>query len=187
MPASEVRVLAQLQFLVSDEAGRLLASIPSLLRRLATTTVTEEEWSIERVRGAIQWQKTLALRATSGLPHLYVTSPARRAYQTAENELLVFLLDAIVTLGRGTGWQHSMSEGAGSLISERTAEAERWRHSRMLAEVDRREPSATKLARIAGGRHRRRYQPVLDAYQVYKVLVAQLSRRGIRRAVETQG
>ena len=126
-------------------------------------------------------------RSTSGLPHLYVTSPARRAYQTPENELLVFLLDAMVALGRGTGWQHSTSEGAGSFVRKRTAEAEHWRHSRMLAEVERREPSATKLARIANGRHRRRYQPVLDAYQVYRILVAQLDRQGIQRAVETHG
>ena len=62
MPATELQTVAQLQFLASRELGALLQQLPMLVRRLATTTTSEEEWSAERVRGSIQWSKTLSMR-----------------------------------------------------------------------------------------------------------------------------
>ena len=47
--------------------------------------------------------------------------------------------------------------------------------------------TATKLARIRSGRHRRRYQAVLDAYGRYRLLAERLDRTTIRNAVETHG
>jgi hypothetical protein len=41
--------------------------------------------------------------------------------------------------------------------------------------------------RVRSGRFRRRYQPVLDAYDRYAALVGRLDRRAIRQAVETYG
>lgn len=55
MPPHELRTLGRIQFLISDELGELLRQLPFLARRLATTTANEEEWSAERIRGAIQW------------------------------------------------------------------------------------------------------------------------------------
>jgi hypothetical protein len=185
MPASAVRALARVQFLACEEVKRLLEQLPFLLRQLATTTVAEEEWSTDRVRGAIQWGKTVGLRAATGLQHLYVTVPARREYQTPENELLVFVLDAIVVLGRETGWHQSAVGDVGTLVASRVADAERWRQSRMLSEVERRPITATKLARIRNGRRRRRYQAALDAYERYATWVSRLDREAVRRAVES--
>src|SRR4051794_15846486 len=65
MPISEIQAVAQLEFLASPELGALLQQLPFLVRRLATTTATEEEWSAERVRGAIQWNKTFGMRAAT--------------------------------------------------------------------------------------------------------------------------
>jgi len=52
---SDIKVLAELHFLLSTEVGSLVDDLPQLVRRLATTTVVEEEVSPERVRGAISW------------------------------------------------------------------------------------------------------------------------------------
>jgi hypothetical protein len=183
----ELRILGRLQFLVSDELGELLSQLRFLVRRLATTTASEEEWSEDRIRGAIQWSQTIGARRATGIPHLYVTAPARRAYQTPENELLALLLDAVVTLGRESGWRRSESADVGRLISSRVEAAERWLQTRALLEVDRRPMSPRKLARVRSGRHRRRYQAVLDAYGRYRVLAEQLDRAAIREAVETYG
>jgi hypothetical protein len=183
----ELRTLGRLQFLVSDEVGELLRQLPILVRRLATTTASEEEWSAERVRGAIQWGRTIGVRQATGIPHLYVTSPARRAYQTPENELLALVLDAVVALGKQSGWHRSASEGVGRLVSDRVSEAERWLTTRSLLEVERRPMTPTKLARIRTGRNRRRYQPVLDAYERYRLLAEHLDRKAIQEAVETYG
>src|SRR4051812_39163221 len=77
MSESDVRAIARVQFVLSHEVTELLAGMPRLVRRLATTTVREEEWSLDRVRGPIEWTPTLSGRLTTGLPHLYVTAPAR--------------------------------------------------------------------------------------------------------------
>lgn len=183
----ELRTLGRLQFLVSDELGNLLRQLPFLVRRLATTTASEEEWSAERIRGAIQWGRTIGARQATGIPHLYVTSPARRAYQTPENELLALVLDAVVLLGRQSGWHRSESADVGKLVSSRVAEAERWLQTRALLEVERRPMTAMKLSRIRSGRHRRRYQATLETYDRYRLLAQQLDRSTIRSAVESYG
>jgi hypothetical protein len=187
MPATDLRAVGGLQFLTSDELGRLLDGMPSLLRRLATTTLHEEEWSLERIRGSIQWGRTIGLRHATGLSHLYVTAPTRRAYQTPENEMLVFLLDETVRLGRLSGWHRSTSEAAGLVVSTRVTQAERWRQSRMLAEVDRQPITPKQLSRVRAGRFRRRYQAVLDAFDRHHQLIGVLDRAAIREAVERHG
>src|SRR5262249_11363897 len=154
----------------------LVRQLPFLVRRLSTTTATEEERSPERIRGAIQWGQTLSARHATGIPHMYVTSPARRAYQTPENELLVLVLDAVVRLGKQTGWYRSESADVGRLVSSRVAEAERWLQMRALLEVERRPITPTKLARVRSGRHRRRYHAAVAAYDRYCPLAQRLDR-----------
>jgi hypothetical protein len=187
MPASDLRAVGGLQFLTSDALRHLLDGMPFLLRRLATTTLHEEEWSLERIRGSIQWGRTIGLRHATGLQHLYVTAPSRRAYQTPENEILVFLLDETVRLGRLSGWHRSTSEAAGRIVSGTVAQAERWRQSRMLGEVDRRPITPRLVSRVRAGRFRRRYQAVLDAFDRYYELIGVLDRAAIREAVERHG
>jgi hypothetical protein len=186
MPASQVRTLAQVQFVLSEPVRELLDDMPVLLRRLATTTVLEEERSAERVRGAIAWGRTISAQAASGLTTLYVTAPARRAFQTPENELLVFVLRAIIDVARKTGWadlQHR-SPGAGRDVRRRHDDATRWLSARMLQDIDARRVTGRTVARVRSGRNRRRYRHVLAAYEVYRRLVARLDRAAVRKAVE---
>jgi hypothetical protein len=187
LPAGDVRALGGLQFLTSDEVGMLLERLPSLLRRLATTTAHEEEWSSERIRGAVQWGTTIAVRNATGMRHLYVTHPSRRAYQTPENEMLVFLLDEVVRLGRLSGWRRSTSDFVGSTVSTRVGDAERWMQARPLAQVVRRPLSPQAVSRIRSGRSKRRYGPVIAAYDCHRALVGRLDRAGVRDAVERHG
>ncbi len=181
----DVLALARVHFLLGLEVQALLDGLPVLLRQLATTTAHEEEQSAERVRGAILWGSTLATRIAVGLPHLYVTAPARRAFQNPENELLVFMLDAIAQLGQQTGWYHAEGEGIGQLVNERTAAAQRWLHSRMLLEVERRPPTPRSVVRVRTGRHQRRYQHTVRAWERYRSLVARLDRPALRELVES--
>jgi hypothetical protein len=182
---ADVLALARVHFLLTPEVQTLLDGLPFLLRQLATTTAREEEQSAERVRGAIVWGSTIAARTATGLPHLYVTAPARRAYQTPENELLVFVLDAIAQLGQQTSWHGNDGTGIGRLVSERTAVAHRWLQSRMLLEVERRPPTARSMARVRAGRHRRRYQHAISVWERYRSLVAQLDRAVLRELIES--
>jgi hypothetical protein len=116
-----------------------------------------------------------------------VTRPAHRAFDTPENQLLVFLLKAISTLGQRTGWASSQSESSGRLVSSRTALADRWLASRMLQSIPWRPPTPRSISRIVMGRHRRRFQLALDAYSVYQRLIEHLSPDAIRETIEQRG
>src|SRR5262245_27204023 len=141
MPASQVRVLAQLQFILSEPVGRLLEQMPFLVRRLSTTTADEIEISAERIRGAIRWGEAFGYRAATGVPHVFVTAPSRRAYNTPENQILVFALDCIATFGKRTGWHHSTTSGPAEMVRSRVAEATRWLGARAFEDIPANPPT----------------------------------------------
>jgi hypothetical protein len=184
MQEHEVRQLGSVHFVLSEQVKRLLGDMPSLIRRLATTTVVDEEWSVERVRGPIRWGPTIGARAATGLPHLYITAPADRAFQTPENELLVHALEAITTAGRHAGGERPGRSGIGLDVRDRAMRSERWLQTRMLSSVVRRPVDAKTINRIRAGRSRRRYQSAVDVALLHERLVRRVDRRAIRAAVE---
>ena len=184
MSTADVRTLAQLHFVLSDEAARLLAQMPSLARRLSTTAQDDREVSAERVRGAIRWGETVSLRAATGMPNLFVTSPARRAFDTPENQLLAFSLAAIAQFGRLTGWQDSTSKGVGEIVRTRTTDATRWGQVRALSELKKTPPAPTTVARVRTGRKRQLYSSALSVHELYQEFISRLNRDSIRSAVE---
>jgi hypothetical protein len=186
MPAGDVRTLAQLQFVLSEPVGRVLEDMPQLMRRLTTTTVRETEAAADRVRGPVRWAETFPARAVSGLPHLYVTAPARRAFETPENELLVFVLEAIVQAGRATGWHESARRGPGDDLRRRVDVAVRWRQARALIDIAAVEPSPRHLSRVRAGRAARRYANVIEACDLYLAFLKRLDRDAIRDAIENR-
>lgn len=187
-PVEDVAELAKLYFLLSTEVSEFLRQLPDLARRLSTTSVRDEERSTERVRGAVSWGQTMTGRLTSGTPHLHVTAPVDRAYQTPENELLAHVLDAVVTLAVASKWHLTRTRHEpATTIRNHLLEASKWQNSSMLATIDRIPPTTRSLGRIAGGRTRRRYQPVLAAYRKWDLLVRRCDRAAIRAAIEEVG
>src|SRR5258708_1160126 len=82
------------------------------------------------------------LRSHTGLPIIFVTAPAARVYQTAENELLVHVLDAVAAAGRSSGWAESRThEIPGAKVRERLSAAQKWQQNRMLHGVERVRPT----------------------------------------------
>ncbi|MCX8495924.1 MAG: hypothetical protein ORN51_07055 [Akkermansiaceae bacterium] len=186
MPAAEVRFLARLQFVLSDQVGRLLEEMPTLLRRLNTTTAAETEISQDRVRGAIRWSETFAYRAATGSRTAYVTTPTRRAFETEENQLLAFTLKAVAEFGRTTGWHRGAADGPAGEISSRAAQSTRWLQTRQLIDISPITPTPTSLSRIRARRTRRRYQTALDVFDLYQRYIARTDRNAIRDAVENR-
>lgn len=194
LPASDVAVLARLHFLLSDELGQLTEELPSLTRHLATSSAQEEEWHPERIRGPVQWGRTLSARGASGNPSAFVTVPARRAFQTPENELLVAVLDAVDSIGRDARWQveapaatfeeDQRREGVRQTIQSRLAAVGKWRQARALAEVERVRPTPRSLHRVRTGRRAQRYASTLAAYERWQSLVVQSDRRAVMKLVE---
>lgn len=184
MPRAEVRYLAELQFILSDEVGRLLEQMPLLIRPLTTTSVAEVETSTDRIRGAIRWGETFAQRAATGYPHLFVTAPTRRAFETPENAVLAFALRAVAESGTSTRWHESTVAGPAQLVRERVAESTRWHQARPFTGLGMSMPSATMLGRVRASCNRRRYQAALDVVDLYRRFVARLNRRAIREVIE---
>jgi hypothetical protein len=184
-PEADALRLGELQFLLSEEVGAFILALPGLVRRLATSSAREEQWSNERLHGPVQWNQTLSLRGATGSRQIFVTAPAKRVHQTSENELLVHVLDAIVRVTRSGGWDQSRSgKDPARMVRERLSKAEKWQQSRMLSSVERTPPTSRDVARIRSGRTRQRYTSVLAAYDRLMSLVERLDRQAIRSAVE---
>lgn len=184
---ADVRLLGARQFLVSGEASAFVEALPRLIRSLATTSSADEEWSPDRVRGPIVWGRTLGLRAAAGVRHGYVTRPSRRAYQTPENELLVFLMDEVVRLSTAVGWRWPIGEGVGAEVSQRAAVVERWLGARSISQVERVPVTPRAVSRVRARRSRKRYQPVLAAHEIHERFVRMAERSEVRAAIEHSG
>jgi hypothetical protein len=184
MPAAEVRTLAQAQFILGEDVRALLDGMGGLMRRLATTTVDEEECSAEHVRGPIQWGPTLMEQSKTGLRHRYVTAPAKRAFDTPENRILVAALVAIVDVGERTGWHRLGERHLAGEVRARVDEARHWRSRRALSSILVTNPTPRALSRLASGRTRRRYRPAVEVVRTHQRLVRRLDRDAIRTAVE---
>jgi hypothetical protein len=187
-PEADAVRLGELQFLLSAEVGAFLDGLPQLARQLSVSSDRAEQWGYDKLRGPVQWQRTLAARAATGAPHVFVTTPSHRVYQTTENELLVHVLDAVATVARRTGWAERALSGDGSqMVRDRLSEAERWQQSRMLQSVERVPPTPRSLSRIRSGRQGLRYTRVLSAHRQLVSLVEELDRPAIRSAIENAG
>ena len=184
MPPSELLTLAHAHFILSPDVSRLLESMGGLMRRLATTTVDEEERSADRIRGPIQWGPTLAAQTGTGIRHVYVTAPARRAFDTPENQVLVAALAAIVDVGRRTGWDRLGEAHLAGEVRRRRLEAQEWLSRRALSAVAPRPPSPRMLNRVSTGRARRRYQPAVEVLRRHQAMVRRLEPAAIRTAIE---
>jgi hypothetical protein len=184
MSPAELRYLAQLHFILSDPVGRLLEQMPTLIRRLTTTSTVDIETSSHRIRGAIRWSDTYAQRAATGMPHAFVTAPTHRAFDTLENQLLAFALHAIAEFGHRTGWQRSTDNGEAAVVRQRINDATRWLQARALTDLPTHPPSPTTISRVRAGRNRTRYRAALDVVELYERYIARLDATAIRDAVE---
>jgi hypothetical protein len=184
LPSAELLTLAQAHFMLGAEIQRLLYGMNSLIRRLATTTVDEEERSAERIRGPIQWGPTLAAQTATGIRHVYVTAPARRAYDTPENQVLVAALSAVVEVGKRSGWSRLGEQHLAGEVRARMQNAQRWLLRRTLTGILPQTPSPRTLKRVATGRTRWRYQPAVDVVRYHQAMIRRLDASAIRSAVE---
>lgn len=187
-PLAEASRLGELQFLLCQEVGDFLSNLPVLTRQLANSSELEEEPGGDRLGGFVDWEESITRRRITGNPYERVTFSARRVYQTTENEILVHVLDAVVTLGERSDWGRGKSDHEPvKLIRDRLAEAKRLQQNRSLAEVDRIPPKPQAVTRVRRGRNHVRYAQVLRAYDKLEGLVEQLDRKEVQKAVEEAG
>ncbi|MEU8361060.1 hypothetical protein AB0C27_34095 [Nonomuraea sp. NPDC048882] len=187
-PAAEALRLGELQFLLCEEVGDFLSSLPTLLRQLPTASARAEQRAPERLDGPVVWNRTHSLRGITGNPHVFVTAPAERVYQTPENELLVHVLDAVVRTANNIGWTGKVGKKiAAQRVRARRDTAIMHQSNQVLSGITRVEPSPRSVAQVRSGRHRDRSRAVLRAYDRLVPLVEQVDKVAIREAIEQAG
>jgi hypothetical protein len=184
MAEADLAYLRDVHFVASEQVTRLASALPRLIRRLPTTTVSEEEIARERIRGAIRWSRTYAARAVNGDRTTFVTAPARRAFDTPENQLLAFVLRDLAAAVDRVGWAKS---GTGHVRAVVAANAETVDHSlavRALRDVEVGRPTPRGVARVRTGRRGTRFQSVVDVFEYRERLYERFDRDELRKLVE---
>jgi hypothetical protein len=160
IPAGEVADLVTLHLAISEEAERLLASVPSMVRTLASSTSTELERAIGNVRGPIMWAETLTARAnTFGGEDVFVCAAPRRDHDVAENRVLVTALGFIARANRSieSPAGRYFSPEARARIEANSAAARSLMRARALQGVRVGRLGTRELHKVTTGRRARQY------------------------------
>lgn len=165
VPQRTARQVIGAAIAASDEATRLLAAMPQLVRNLSISTVSVPERCIGEIRGPILWSETLAARASSaGDPGVFVCSTVSRGHDTPENRLLVAALEAIVRGGTDVDRFHAEdgNEEPTMLADARRHGdlAQRFLDHRTLIDVRSSRGSRRTRRRVTHDPRRRSYRPV---------------------------
>lgn len=96
----DFEVFKAVHFILSSEVSNLIKYLPYLLRNLSHSTNRKDEEMRGRIRGNINWNKTIKTRLSLGYNDktLFVCSPPNKNYNLEENQLIKFLLKKIVFL-----------------------------------------------------------------------------------------
>ena len=165
VPQRTARQVIGAAIAASDEATRLLAAMPQLVRNLSISTVTVPERCIGEIRGPILWSETLAARAASaGDTGVFVCSTVSRGHDTPENQLLVAALEAIVRGGADVDRFHGgLGKDEPSMLADarrHTDVAQRFLDHRTLIDVRSSRGSRRTRQRLSRDPRRRTYRPV---------------------------
>jgi hypothetical protein len=165
MSLGAARLLAAILLLSSPEAEALLDRLPKLIRTLAMTTTSRPDRSSSEVRGPILWSETTAARSSSaGASGEFVFSIPGRAYDTAENRVLVAALRALASAGQtvDTRALRRRDSDLARLLSERIMLSGRWLEHRALSGIPKRRVTARDRVRTRTMTRRRHYATASD-------------------------
>jgi hypothetical protein len=165
LPPGTVTHLVGAAVATSPEAERLLDELPTTVRALATALVTHHERCRGGLRGPILWSETMSARAsTFGDQNLFVCTTPSRAYDVAENRVLVAALVA-VHAAAGAATRHAPVQDQGTAAFRRAKrnghDARRFAEHPSLQRVAREHPGGRALRRTRTGKKAKVYEPAL--------------------------
>jgi hypothetical protein len=168
MGHSSVRALAGALHTTSPEVIALLFQMPHVLRSLGIATTSRFERCFGEIRGPVQWSETMSARgATAGAADLYVCSTTARAYDTAENRVLVAALATVVDAARALERGATIAEveeartDLGRYARRNATLALRYLDHRALSGVTRRPPTTKEIQRVRTSKRASTYLPAV--------------------------
>jgi len=165
LPANEMVQMVGARVATSPEAERLLETMPTVMRALATSLQTQAERCLGSLRGPVLWSETMSARASSfGDEGLFVCKTPSRAYDIPENRVLVAAL--MIVRDAASEAEHNNERALDDPLLRAARrngnEANRFGQHPSLARVARERPNGRAIKRTRSGKHRRSYQPALD-------------------------
>lgn len=93
----DIRVLANIRFLLSDEVKKLLdETAPKIVSRLSKASIIEKVTDRSKIKGRIDWPRTYGVRAAAGGDaSLYVYAQRAQIFDLPENRLFLFIIQQI--------------------------------------------------------------------------------------------
>lgn len=165
LPNDLVKQLAGALVATSPEAEALLLAMPEMLRDLSITTEQTAERCQGEVRGPILWSETMAARAgTAGATDVFVCLTARRAYDTAQNRVLVAALSEIrrAAVDSDPVARQAYDDEVLQRARANGDEARRFIEHRTLRDVSRKRLTRREISKATSGRRSQQYQPAID-------------------------
>lgn len=98
----DVKMLADIRFLLSDEVKQLLnETAPKIISRLTKASITEKVIERSNIKGRIDWPRTYGIRAASGGDaSLYVYAKRAQMFDLPENRLFLHVIQQIHNCAR---------------------------------------------------------------------------------------
>ena len=150
---SSARQLVGTVLATSDEAETLLDGLPQVVRSLAVATSITAMRCVGEVRGAVLWSETLAARSASpGAQEVFICASASKAFDTAENQVLVRALTIVRDSAAHSDDPHARHNGGRAI---------RFLDHRTLAGVGRTKMDGRRLRRARAGTRRHTYEPAV--------------------------
>lgn len=159
------RQLAGAMLATSPEAEGLLAGMPHTLRSLSISTAERLEECRGGLRGPVAWSETMSRRAsTAGAQDVYMCSSPHRAYDVAENRVLVAALAAVSDAGRSVESMSAQTYDDATMRLARSngIRALRYLEHRTLSGVTRERPNPRALRRAQGSNRKKTYAPAIS-------------------------
>ncbi|WP_164925159.1 hypothetical protein [Thermanaerovibrio acidaminovorans] len=124
----DIRLLADIRLLLSKDIKHLIENIaPKIINRLSKDSINIIVRDRNQVRGKIDWQKTISVRAVAGNDiSLFVYTKMSQIYDLPENRLFLFLIKQVFDKARLF---------AGDLLSNLTWYAEEGTDDRWIKKV----------------------------------------------------
>ena len=94
----DVEKLLRIHFLLRDDVVAFVEQVPERIRSIKTTTRKENEEQEERIRGRIDWQRTLKARYAQCDRQAYYVERTERTYATPANLVLYELIGTICAI-----------------------------------------------------------------------------------------
>lgn len=150
----------------SPAATTLLEQMPARIATLSSVLVTTPQRCSGSVRGPILWSATMSARSSAAGSHeVVVCATTRRSFDTAENRLLVAVLESLARARAviDAAPESHPIEAIGAADTERIVEVARqaraWRRHPRLAGLRGEDPNVRELAEL----RRRRRRAGIDA------------------------